>query len=281
MEELERQEPGFQEDVGDVQVDTAPDVEPEPVAEEPELPPVNPDWLAEAGVPEYEEPRYQQQQYQQQPTQQQWQQAQQQTPGVMTDAQIEQFVKDPDAYIGRLVQARVEQAMGPLAMQAMQTSQGVGSFIAAQAETSISTAKKAVADAYRDVFNQDEAFRGNRELQERVGGSLRGLLEQAARGARSGNFNDIALFQSFGPAQARATLAAAKALMGLPGKAGAPMNVAGAMVERATPKAVKGDVQLSAEEESAIAARSRVEPGYRERYIAAKQEAIKRGDFAV
>ena len=286
------QEPDVQVDVDDGGYEEEPsepqgsveDVQPEP--QEEELPFVAPDWLDEAGAPaqavqDYGQPP--QPQRQQQPQyQQQYQQVppQMQQPNqMMSEDQIEAFVRDPGAYVNRLVQAQVEQAIGPAAMQAMQAASGVSSFIAAQAETGISEAKKSIADAYKEVFNQDETFRSNKELQSRVGGSLRSLLDQAAMGARNGNFNDLALFRQFGPAQARATLAAAKALMGIQGKAEAPMRVAGAVVESSAPRAAAGDVDLSAEEEEVIAARSRVEPGYRERYIKSKREAIKRGDF--
>lgn len=283
MEDLEQQVTEYPEPSAEVQPEPTPEPEPE-VAAEPELesPPVSPDWLDGAGaIPEPEpapQPQYPPQQPYPQAPPPQYAQVPQQAPQTMSDQQIESFVRDPDTYVNRLVQAQVEQAMGPTAMQANQAAYGVQSFISSQAEASIGNAKRAIGDAYRDVFNQDEAFRGNKELQNRVGASLQGLLEQAAYGARGGNFNDIALFQSFGPAQARATLAAAKALMGIQGQAVAPMNVAGAVVERTAGAVQKDAIQLTADEETTIAARSRVEPGYRDRYIKAKQEAIDRGD---
>jgi hypothetical protein len=286
------QEPDVQEPADDGYFDAEPSEpqEPEETVEEPqapEAPPVSPDWLDEAAAPaqavqDYgRQPQYQQQQYPQQYAPQQPQvQPQMQQPGqVMSEDMLEAFVRDPNGYVNRLVQAQVEQAIGPAAMTAMQAASGVSSFIHAQAETGIGEAKKAISSAYKDVFNQDETFRSNQDLQRRVGGSLQALLEQAAYKARSGDFSDLAMFRSFGEQQARATLAAAKALAGITGRSESPMSVAGAVVESPVARASRDDVQLSAEEEDVISARSRVEPGYRDRYIAAKKEAIKRGDF--
>ena len=283
MEELEQQVTEYPEPSAEVQPEPTPEPEPEVAAEpEPESPPVSPDWLDGAGaVPEPEpapQPQYPPQQPYPQAPPPQYAQVPQQAPQTLSDQQIESFVRGPRDFVEPIIREIVESQMGPAAMQSQQAAYGVQSFISSQAEASIGNAKRAIGDAYKDVFNQDEAFRGNKELQNRVGASLHGLLEQAAHGARGGNFNDISLFQSFGPAQARATLAAAKALMGIQGQAVAPMNVAGAVVERTAGAVQKDTVQLTADEETTIAARTRVEPGYRDRYIAAKEEAIKRGD---
>jgi len=257
--------------------------EPEPVAPEPtpepaaEPEPQGADWLNEPATPEPPQPpppQYPPQPPAQYPQQPQYQRPPQQP--IMSEGEIEEFIRQGPSNFNRAI---VQEQLAPVQNQVMGMMGAVQNYLQAEVARAETSAKTTIDQAYRDVFSKDEAFRSNPELKRRIDASLQGLLNNATQAAKQGYFDDLNMMRNFGPAQARAALAAAKAMIGVPGTAAAPMEVAGAVVESPTPSVPRADVQLSADEEAIIAARSRADEGFRERYLRARQETEAAGDF--
>lgn len=222
--------------------------------------------------PQYREPSYQPyNQYNEPPPQK---------PKEFVDRQLANFVDDPDGYVDALVERRVAQRIAPLLQEVQDARMKQDSFLTANAQENIGAARAAIERAY-DIFNQDEVFVNDRRIQTQVGKTFDTMYRDAVYNAKQGNFGPIIRLANLNEAQARGALGAAKGMFGSPSRPESPHSVYGGMVESSTPGRQTYDVQLTPEEEDAIAVIERQEPGYRQRYIEERKTSIERGDFGV
>ena len=194
------------------------------------------------------------------------------------DRQLASFVDDPDAYVDALVERRVAQRIEPLMHQVESSRARQDSFLHANAQENINAARGAIERAY-NVFNQDEAFLQDHRIQTQIGRTFDTMYREAVYNAKQGNFAPIVRLANLTKEQARGALGAAKGLIGSPSVGAAPLGIQGAMVESSTAGPSAYDVQLTPDEEAAVAVIERQEPGYRQRFIAEKKNTMERGDF--
>lgn len=251
-------------------------VEPEAVAPEPvavEEPVIEPDWLDNPVSPEpYQQqapPQYTQQQ--QQAYNQQQQQMQQPPQQPTTDAELNNFVRDPNAYLqdkfapqmNEVAQRAMHQQMAPYMAQQ-------NAYMEGQMQIQTGAADNAIRDMYQGEFNKDESFRGDQNVQREVQTALSGLRQQAEYQARQGNPRGLLMFQQ--PGFAKVTLAAVKAALGVTGGAMAPANVP--HIEQTSPTAAPG-VAVNLDPDTAEALRSRFGDAYVEKYKTALANEAK------
>jgi len=247
-----------------------PDPAPEPeVKPAPEAPPVEPNWLS--APPKEPEQRYappQQQQYQQPPPQN----APQHAP---SGGSLEAFIENPDAYIERIVQARVAQQVGPLYQDHQRVAMEQQRSRETTANSMLSQADGAIKKAY-GAFNQDPAFRSNPNLQGRLENTLRGIREQAIEAARFGDFTPLNNLASMNDGHFKAALAAARAIEGVDSPGVGPLQIEGASVESARAPVTDTHVELSPEQQEIA---KRIGGNYADRLREGLREASKHDDF--
>lgn len=282
-EELSEQVVEAQEPVATEEV--APSSAPEPTPE-PEAPPVDTAWLDTAEQVEHYAQQGPPPQPQQLPPQAYPQPAQQQYSGrgPMPDGDIQKLVDmGPRAYMETymtdFIDERTNQAIGPLMEQASRAVGGVQNYIATEIQKGVSNAKAAIARAY-DVFNKDNAFRSNPQLQQAIEGQLKSILVNATQDAYRGDLTSLSNLQSINEKHAAATLQAQKAYLGIQSGGAAPVQMTGAQVASTSPQTnVDQGGNLTPAEEQLVEVRERLEPGYRQRFIDAKKETLRLGDF--
>jgi hypothetical protein len=247
--------------------------EPEP-APEPEAPPVEPDWL---NAPPVQPPQQQQQQYQQQP-QQYYEpppQYRQPPPTPRTDAELQAFVDNPDAWFEQRIAAREQQVLGPLAQQ----QQAVAYMMQTMMENSVNEraaqADNSIRKAYQ-TFNKDATFRSNKAMQDKIGATLQGMRERAVVEARRGNFGPINALSNLSESDIAGTLAYVRAASGIQSPGVAPLQVEGATVESSRSAVAGKGVELTAEEQEIA---RRMGPGYEARMKKAKADQKKYDDL--
>lgn len=253
--------------------------EPEPVQEaapvEKEAPPVEPDWLS---APEPEPPQQQQRQQEYYHQQQQYQQPLQ--PPKRGD--LNAFIEDPDGYIDRLVAQRLDyvnqQALTPLMYQQQMLQQEFQGIRANSQKSALSQADNAIKGAYKE-FNKDSAFRSNPRLQERIKGVFEGLRRSALAEAQRGNYGPLSNLGNLGSAEARATLAAARAMEGVGSPGNGPLQVQGATVESSRSAVSGGSVELTADQMEIARRFGGYEKNYADRMKSAIADAKRYDDF--
>jgi len=267
-------------------VEPAPDPEPAPVAaapepepvvvEEPEMPPVEPDWLSAAPEPQPQYPP-QQPQYQYEPQPPQYPQQPQVPPqpaGV--DAALQTFVDNPDGWLDQKLQQRDQQLVGPLAQQQQQQANITAMLMNNYVTEGISQADASVRKAY-EIFNRDASFRSDKEMQNTIQGTLQGMKQRAEYEARAtGNFAPLRALANLDESDMEATLAYMKAKAGKQSPGTGPLQVEGAVVESSRSPIAEQSVELDADTEAAI---KRLGPAYRERLIKATRTTTDAGDF--
>jgi hypothetical protein len=193
------------------------------------------------------------------------------------EQRIDRFVQDPDGYIEARAQDRFRQMMGPFAYMLQNVQNQVGTYVSAAAENAIGQAWTGVQSNYQDVLSKDEAVRSDQSLYGEVDKAVKTIFQQAAEEARQGHPQRLAQFQD--PRFYRGVIGAVKSYLGFVEPAGGkPAIPAGAMVEGPAPASaatISDGVTLSPEEEDIA---RRMGPAFRERLIAGKKEAEKRGD---
>jgi hypothetical protein len=177
-----------------------------------------------------------------------------------------------------MVERRVAARMAPLLREVEQSRARQDSFLHANAQENINAARAAIERAY-DVFNSDEVFTQDHRIQTQVGKTFDTMYREAVFNAKQGNFGPIIRLANLSEDQARGALGAAKGIFGSPSRADAPLGIQGGMVESPTAGHQTYDVQLTPEEEQAIAFLERREPGYRQRFLAEKRITDERQDF--
>jgi hypothetical protein len=232
----------------------APDVAPDSDPSIPdEQPVIEPDWLNE---PVSQEPDQSLPQYQQ--PMPQYQQPQQPD----AEAELNTFVRDPRAYMGEvarheaaaIAQQAMAQHMAPINAQMNAYMEGQVAMQTAEADNSIRR-------MYKESFSKDEAFVGDKRVQQEVQKTLEGLRWQAEQQARMGNPRGLLMFQQ--PGFANVTLAAVKASLGATGGAVAPSAAPHA---EPTAPTMKPEAVVDIDPDTAEALRSRFGDAYLERY---------------
>jgi hypothetical protein len=252
-----------------------PDLEPSPVAPEPE--PVSeesyigPDWLNEPVAPPPELPP----QPYPQPVPDYYPQPAPAQPQTQSEAALNTFVEDPYGVIDQRIAAMSQQQFGQLAMQQQTANQMMSILMENTISDGVSRADQTVKRAY-DIFNQDPAFKSNKEVQNQLGSTLRGMRQQAELAARAGNFQPLNSLASLSDADMAAALAFVKAKSGVASPGVAPLVVEGAAVETARPAVAKQDVQLSPEQQEIA---RRMGGNYEQRLKDALAETEKLGDL--
>lgn len=280
MDILEEPEEGVQPEPFRQSVDPpAPEPAPEPVAPadpapEPSAEPqVVPDWLNEPVAPAAPDPAPQ---YPPQPPPQYPPHVPQQAPPQNLPRGVEGLVQDTDRYIEQIVEERLSRIVPQIAHGQQQIAAQTQMLKDSQVVAGEQAVDSAIVNAYKE-FNKDPSFRASKELQGEIKNTLEGLKNQAlAEAYQFGDFRRLNNMASISEREIQATLAVGKIKAGLQGKASGPLEVAGAVVESATPTVPDKEVVLTAEQE-AIAAR--VGGNYADRLRQAIKENEKHDDF--
>jgi hypothetical protein len=249
--------------------------QPEPVVSQPEPLP-DPEWIDSAGAPPEPEPVQQEYVQQQQPQYQYQQPYYPPQPDVTT--RLNTFVQDPDTYIQqraeRLLQDRIPQILGPLAMHLQQMDERSRANQELQARVAVGQAREHVKRAYRDTLARDEGYRRNDGVRKMADGMLQNLFNQAAEEARQGYPQKLAMFSD--PTFAPTFLAAIKARAGYQASATGPVQTTGAVVEGAAAQQPSKDVQLPPDLQEVA---SKMNAADRKELIESYKEALEKGDF--
>jgi hypothetical protein len=231
---------------------------PEPVVEaapEPELPPVEPDWLSAPAQPEPPPQQYQPDyNYQQQPPQQQYPQ-QPQVPQYGTpDAALQTFVDNPDGWADQKIEQRLAARDQQIAQQNQAIQNMTGMLMQDRMTEAVTGANAAVQRAYT-VFNKDTSFRSNKDMQRSLQATLQGMRQKAEYEARTtGNFEPLRTLSNLSESDMEATLAYMKVKAGTQSPGTGPLQVEGATVESSR-SAVAGQTAELPEEFREIANR--------------------------
>lgn len=258
----------------------APDPGPTPAPEpepEPEAPVVEPDWLnppPEPVPPPQQPPQYPtappdyypEPQYPQQP------QAQ---PASATDAELGAFVDNPKAWLAQELATRDQQLVGPMQQQQQSIAFMVNTLMENNVRQNVAKADQAIRQAY-DTFNKDPAFRQNQEMQNRIGGTLQGMRENAIAAARGGNYGPMESLINLDEGAIRGTLAFLREQVGVQSPGIGPLKIEGAAVESSRAPVAAQDVTLSDEQEEIA---RRMGPGYRAKLVQAVRDQDKYNDF--
>ena len=246
---------------------------PEPVAAEPELPPVEPDWLSTPALPDAP-PQQAPQQYYEPPPQaptQQYPQQPQVPRGTNADAALQTFVDNPDGWLDQRMAQREQQMMGPLAQQQQQQAQITSMLVNNYVTEGMSKADNAVRQAY-NVFDRDATFRSDKEMQQTLQSTLQGMRQKAEYEARAtGNFDPLRTLANLDESDMVATLAYMKAKRGKQSPGVGPLQVEGAALESSRSSVAEQSTELPPEFEEVA---HRLGPGGRERLM--KQLAVTR-----
>ena len=195
------------------------------------------------------------------------------------DRALYELVHRPEDWVRGMAATEVQNTVGPIIDQVRNTSAQIGNYINTQANAQERMAKNNVKTLYNEVMNQDEDYNSNPRIKAEVDRTFQSLLGNSIQAARNGNFDDISTMSSLSSLEARATLNAIKTMNGVAGSQTLAPNVGTAVVERPTASTPTPSVEITADEEQAIAWRERVDPTFRARYIDAKKVAIERGDW--
>lgn len=283
MDLLDETAPAVQPEVFRQTVEPVAPIEPEPAPVEAppenEPPPVEPDWLSAPAPQERQaQPQYQQQQREYYPPQQQ----QYQQPAPVKRGDLNAFIEDPDGYIDRLVAQRLDyinqQALTPLMYQQQMLQQEFQGIRQSNQRSALSQADTAIKNAYKE-FNKDSAFRSNPRLQERIKGVLSGLRENALAEAERGNYGPLANLGTLGSREARATLAAARAIEDIGSPGSGPLQVQGASVESSRAAVAGNSIELTAEQQEIARRFGGMEKNYADRMRKAIADARQYDDF--
>jgi len=241
---------------------------PEPVAAEPELPPVEPDWLSAPALPEAPPPPPQQ--YYEPPPQQYPQQPQ--VPrGTNADVALQTFVDNPDGWLEQRMAQRDQQMVGPLRQQQQAQAQMTAILMNNYVTEGMSRADAAVRKAY-EVFNRDATFRSDKEMQQTLQSTLQGMRDRAREEAWGrGNLDPLRTIANLDESDMVATLAYMKAKRGKQSPGVGPLRVEGAALESSRSSVAEQSTELPPEFEEIA---HRLGPGGRERLI--KQIAVTR-----
>lgn len=201
-------------------------------------------------------------------------------PTSQTDDDLNDLVGNTRGYVSAIVNQILAERADPLLNRMAQASSTVDDFISNTAEAEAYNAKSNIDGLFQSVFRQDEDYMSNPDLRKAINTSIGDMLHTAVVDARSGKFGNIKKLSSWGPNQAMAALAASKQMFGTSANSAAPVGRGNYMATE-TPRASvpEYNVEITPEEEGVIAFRERLDPSFRERFIAAKQEAINRGDW--
>jgi len=245
------------------------EVAPEPVAAEPELPPVEPDWLSAPALPEAPPQPPPQQYYE--PPPQHYPQQPQVPQGTNADAALQTFVDNPDGWLEQRMAQRDQQRLGPLQHQQQQQAQMTAILMNNYVTEGMSRADAAVRKAY-DVFNRDATFRSDREMQQTLQSTLQGMRDRAREEAWGrGNLDPLRTLANLDESDMEATLAYMKVKRGKRSPGVGPLQVEGATLESSRSSVAEQSTELPPEFEEIA---HRLGPGGRERLI--KQIAVTR-----
>lgn len=190
------------------------------------------------------------------------------------------MVKDTRSYVTNIVNQILAERADPLLNRMATASSQVTDFISSTAEAEAYNAKNNINGLFQTVFRQDEDYMSNSELAAAINTSIGNMLHAATIDARSGKFDNIKKLGAWGPRQAAAALAASKQMFGSSGGSTTPVGRGNYMpTETSRAPAQNYNVEITPEEEGVISFRERLDPSFRERFIAAKQVAIERGDW--
>ena len=261
--------------VGEAMEMEVPEPEPEPTPEpEPEAPVVEPSWLNEPAV-SGQPP--QQVQYPQAPPQYDYgyQQQPQVQQGPVSDAALNAFVEDPQGWLNAQLAAREQQMLGPLQQNLHSIAYVQQQIVESNVKQNLTQADRAIKKAY-EVFNKDPMFRTNKEIQERIGGTLQGMRENAIRSARFGEFGPMDALINLDEGAIHGTLAFLRAQVGAQSPGTGPLQIEGATVESSRAPVAEQAVELTPEQEEIA---RRMGPGYRQKLIKAQQELKQYNDL--
>jgi hypothetical protein len=257
-------------------VEPAPEpvTDPQPIAEpapppEPEAPLVEPDWLnlpAEPQYPTVPPDYYQEPQYPRQP---------QAPPARTGDAALEAFVDNPQAWLDQQLAAREQQLLGPIQQNLQSVAYVQHQIMESNVRQNVARADQAIRNAY-DVFNKDSAFRTNKEMQQRVGGTLQGMRENAIAQARVGNFGPMESLINLDEGAIRGTLAFLREQVGVPSPGTGPLQIEGATVESSRSSVAEQSTELPPEFDEIA---NRLGPHGRERLLKQIQVTKEADDF--
>jgi hypothetical protein len=228
---------------------------PDPVDAEPELPPVEPDWLTAPAQPEPPPQQYQPDYNYQQPPQQQQYPQQPQVPQYGTpDAALQTFVDNPDGWADQKIEQRLAARDEQIRQQNQAIQNMTGMLMQDRMTEAVTGANAAVQRAYT-VFNKDTSFRSNKDMQRSLQATLQGMRQKAEYEARTtGNFDALRTLSNLSESDMEATLAYMKVKAGTQSPGTGPLQVEGATVESSR-SAVAGQTAELPEEFKEIANR--------------------------
>ena len=261
-----------------------PEPAPEPAPAEPELPPVEPDWLNEPAIPEQpvaappqapppdyyygqQQPQQQHPQYPQQP----------QVPQYGTpDASIQTFLDNPDGWAESKIEQRLAARDEQIRQQNLAIQNMTGMLMQDRIVEAVSGANNAVQRAY-NVFNRDSTFRSNKEMQQTLQATLKGMKQRAEYEAyASGNFEPLRTLANLSESDMEATLAYMKVKAGVQSPGTGPLQVEGATVESSRSAVSGREVELTPDEQEVA---RRLGPGAEARMKQAKLDLAKYDDL--
>lgn len=249
-----------------------------PAAQEPEPPPVEPDWL---NTPREPEPQRQPQQQYQEPyyPPQQQPQYQQQRQQPVSQSALDRFLENPDQWGAEVAQRVIEQYAGPINQQTAAMQYQMQAIRDTFTKTALSQADGAIRNAY-GTLNKDRTFRSNKGVQQMLNNTLKNMRDQAMYAAQRGDFEPLQQLAGLDATRINAALAAARVMSGAQGGGVEPMQVEGATVEGSRAQANPGsNVELSAEQQEIAKRLGREYPGYESRMRKAAEDAAKYDDF--
>lgn len=194
--------------------------------------------------------------------------------------ELNAMVSNTRGYVQGLVNEAIQNSIAPVVGNFANQSSRMNEYLQTTANSNIMTARNNLDQLVRDVLSEDEDFMSDERLQDTVKTTLGRTLASAANRARGGDFREISLLTQWTPNHAKAALMAAKTLYGAGGSGRAPAyNPSATFTEGPSTMGTDTSVDITPDEEQVIAARERVEPGFRDRFIAQKKIAMDRGDW--
>jgi len=201
-------------------------------------------------------------------------------PGINPD--LEYMVKQPREFVRAIIQEAINNEVMPGIASSQKIAGSVENFLTSSAEAETHIAASRMKEMTQKVLGADEDYRSNSDLRKRINNSLKEQLTNAKSRAMNGDFTNLKNLSNFGPEHYEAILLATKRLSGIPATSSVPATTyqPSSYTEGVTgAPAGDGGVELTPDDELVIAAYERTRPGYRDKYIKMKQEAIQRGDW--
>lgn len=195
------------------------------------------------------------------------------------DRALYELVHRPEEWVRGMAQQEVQQSVAPVIGQVQDAASGIANFLRDQTDTQSNSAKENIKRLYTDVINQDEDYNSNPTIKAEVDRTFQNMLNNSITAARNGSYADIGRMAAFTDLHARATINAIKTMHGGLGNQTLAPQVGTAVVERPTAAAPGPSVEITPDEEQAIAWREKVDPNFRSKYVAAKKTAIQQGDW--